>query len=85
MTLEMVEGAESGTLRGDVSPVVRRYSAHAPSQLAFSHLDNFGVLVGGPRALDKSGLENLLPAVQALNFGSAGEILGWRQGGGVKR
>ena len=84
--VEVVVPALAALLADAARELLRNLGPLLSAQLA-DELDDLGILLRRPRAFDELGVENLLPAVQALDVRALLEVLGcWmevsRGGGG---
>ena len=71
----MVVPAFAALLADAPRELLRNLGPLLSAQLA-DELDDLGILLRRPRAFDELGVENLLPAVQALDVRALLEVLG---------
>ena len=73
--VEVVVPALAALLADAARELLRNLGPLLSAQLA-DELDDLGILLRRPRAFDELGVENLLPAVQALDVRALLEVLG---------
>ena len=73
--IQVVDPAFAALLADAALELLRNLGPLLSAQLA-DELDDLGILLRRPRAFDELGVENLLPAVQALDVRALLEVLG---------